>query len=143
MTITFTAGVNWAATPYYGASPLTVAFSSAGSTDPDGTIVSYDWDFGDGSTHATVASPPAHTYTAIGNYNAKLTVTDNRGGTNTTATSAPVAATASPTELKTGIGAWPSTSTTALRSWSFARSSPRRVRRPRPAMGWAARTRSP
>ena len=66
-----------------GIVPYTVTLNGSSSTDPDGTIVSYDWDFGDGSTHATVASPPAHTYTAIGNYNAKLTVTDNRGGTNT------------------------------------------------------------
>jgi PKD repeat protein len=46
------------ATPSEGVAPLVVAFSSAGTSDPDGTVVSYDWDFGDGSPNATAASPP-------------------------------------------------------------------------------------
>jgi PKD repeat protein len=63
--------------PTSGEGPLTVTFSSAGSSDPDGTIASYDWDFGDG-TSSTEANP-AHTYTAPGNYNASLVVFDNGG----------------------------------------------------------------
>ncbi|MCK6264676.1 PKD domain-containing protein [Vibrio sp. ZSDE26] len=57
-----------------------VSFSSAGSNDSDGSIVSYSWDFGDGS--ASSASNPNHTYGAIGNYTATLTVTDDFGATN-------------------------------------------------------------
>ncbi|MDQ3200118.1 MAG: PKD domain-containing protein, partial [Verrucomicrobiota bacterium] len=60
-----------------GDTPLTVNFSSAGSTDLDGVISSYVWDFGDGAT-ATVANP-SHTYTAPGKYVVTLKVTDNLG----------------------------------------------------------------
>lgn len=65
------------ATPTSGVSPLTVEFDGSASYDPDGTIVSYDWDFGDG----VVASGPtaAHTYAAIGTFTPRLTVTDNDG----------------------------------------------------------------
>ena len=69
------------ANPISGAAPLAVSFSSSGSSDPDGTVTAYLWDFGDG---ATSASPnPSHTYTAPGVYNATLTVTDNWGATGT------------------------------------------------------------
>lgn len=66
------------ATPASGTVPLTVAFSSAGSTDPDGSIVAFEWNFGDGS--AAASGPGAsHTYTAAGSYLAELRVTDNSG----------------------------------------------------------------
>jgi PKD repeat protein len=68
------------ATPNSGQSPLTVAFSSAGSTDPDGTIASYSWNFGDGSPLSTAANP-SHTYSTPGVFSATLTVTDNEGAT--------------------------------------------------------------
>ena len=45
-------------TPTSGTVPLTVNFSSAGSLDADGTIVAYDWNFGDGGT-STAANPAA------------------------------------------------------------------------------------
>lgn len=63
--------------------PVTVSFSSAGSMDPDGTIQSYAWDFGDGAT--STEANPTHTYTVGGEYVATLTVTDN-GGAQTTQT---------------------------------------------------------
>lgn len=69
--------------PLTGPTPLTVNFSSAGSSDSDGTIASYAWLFGDGTV--STAANPAHTYTNVGTYTATLTVTDNQG-----ATSAPV-----------------------------------------------------
>jgi PKD repeat protein len=64
-----------------GPAPLAVTFSSAGSVDPDGSIASYSWNFGDG-TSSTSASP-TKTYTTPGNYVATLTVTDNAGGKGT------------------------------------------------------------
>jgi PKD repeat protein len=57
--------------------PLTVTFDSTGTTDLDGTIVSYFWDFGDGTT--STSQNPQHTYTVPGKYVATLTVTDNLG----------------------------------------------------------------
>ncbi len=58
-----------------GAAPLAVVFSSAGSTDPDGTIVGYHWDFGNGAS--STAATPAYTYSSPGAFTATLTVTDN------------------------------------------------------------------
>src|SRR4029077_2063796 len=57
--------------------PLAVTFGSAGSTDLDGSIASYAWDFDDGTT--STSANPQHTYTVPGNYVATLTVTDNLG----------------------------------------------------------------
>jgi PKD repeat protein len=57
---------------------LACSFDGSGSTD-DGTIVSHEWDLGDGAT-ATVAAP-SHTYTAAGTYNVTLMVTDDAGQT--------------------------------------------------------------
>ncbi|TQM79290.1 glucose/arabinose dehydrogenase [Saccharothrix saharensis] len=64
-----------------GQAPLTVAFSSAGSSDPDGDAITFAWRFGDGGTSA--AANPQHTYTANGSYTATLTVTDSTGRTAT------------------------------------------------------------
>ena len=65
------------ASPGTGSAPLAVTFSSSGSSDPDGTIASYAWTFGDGGT--STDANPAHTYTTPGNYSAELTVTDDDG----------------------------------------------------------------
>lgn len=73
--------------PYSGSPNTAVRFSSSGSSDSDGTITSYQWDFGDGASSTLVN--PAHTYTTAGTYNVRLTVTDDSGFTgvdNTTAT---------------------------------------------------------
>ncbi len=58
---------------------LKVTVNAAASTDPDGTIASYAWDFGDGQTGTGLTAE--HTYAAAGTYQLKLTVTDNRGAT--------------------------------------------------------------
>ncbi|MFB6553488.1 PQQ-dependent sugar dehydrogenase [Streptomyces sp. NPDC056405] len=60
-----------------GPAPLTVAFSSAGSSDPDGGALTYAWDFGDGAT--STAANPSHTYASNGAYTATLKVTDPTG----------------------------------------------------------------
>jgi PKD repeat protein len=54
-----------------------VSFSSAGSYDSDGTIVAYDWDFGDG-TSSTLANP-VKSYSTAGTYTATLVVVDDSG----------------------------------------------------------------
>jgi PKD domain/Malectin domain len=53
------------------------AFDASGSADTDGTVASYDWDFGDGSTAA--GESPTHTFTSAGTFAVQLTVTDNQG----------------------------------------------------------------
>lgn len=63
-------------------SARTVSVNGTGSTDPDGSISSYAWSWGDGQT-ATGATA-SHTYAADGTYTVGLTVTDNRGAQNTT-----------------------------------------------------------
>lgn len=67
------------ATPTTGEAPLTVSFDASGSSDPDGTISNYEWDFeNDGTVDATGATA-THTYSAAGLYAAVLTVTDSTG----------------------------------------------------------------
>jgi PKD repeat protein len=62
--------------PYAGSINQVITFSSASSTDPDGSIVSYDWNWGDGTAHGTGVSP-THPYTSAGTKTVTLTVTDN------------------------------------------------------------------
>jgi cytochrome c len=60
-----------------GQAPLEVSFSSAGSEDPEGTDVTYAWDFGDGGT--STEANPTYTFTQNGQYNVQLVVTDETG----------------------------------------------------------------
>ncbi len=69
------------ATPTAGTAPLTVEFSAALSTDPDGTIVSYLWNFGDGTTSTDAET--SHDYDEPGSYTVTLRVTDDGGLTST------------------------------------------------------------
>src|SRR5207247_1802404 len=61
---------------------LTCSFTST-SSDPDGTIAAYSWNFGDGTPASTLQNP-SHTYAAGGSYTVQLTVTDNQGAGNST-----------------------------------------------------------
>lgn len=63
-----------------GSTSMEIAFSSASSYDPDGTIVGYSWSFGDGSADSTDANP-THLYLSANTFVATLTVTDNLGAT--------------------------------------------------------------
>ncbi|OUE27402.1 PKD domain-containing protein [Clavibacter michiganensis] len=61
---------------------LEAAFDATGSTDPDGTVTGYAWDFGDGVQAS--GAQQSHTYAAAGTYTVTLTVTDDRGTTDRT-----------------------------------------------------------
>jgi PKD repeat protein len=62
-----------------GIAPVTVNFDGSGSYDPDGDIVSYHWDFGDGFTD--MGETVSHTFIDSGAFTVTLTVTDNQGST--------------------------------------------------------------
>ncbi|RUR03471.1 PKD domain-containing protein [Labedella endophytica] len=89
-------------------SALTASFDASASSDPDGTIASYDWAFGDGTSATGVTTD--HTYGGAGTFVVTLTVTDNRGGTATTTRNVTVEApanqnpTASFTAAGSGLG---------------------------------------
>jgi PKD repeat protein len=103
--------VSITATPVSGAAPLNVIFTSNAS-DPDGSIVGYNWNFGDGQS----ASGPAtsHLYQSAGTFTAQLTVTDNGGAsvmasvvvTVTTSANPPVTAVLYASEAATKVGNW-------------------------------------
>jgi PKD repeat protein len=68
------------ADPSSGAAPLLVQFSATG-LDPQGGLLTYEWDFGDGG--GSFNQSPQHTYTAPGTYTARVTATDPQGKTGT------------------------------------------------------------
>jgi PKD repeat protein len=70
--------VSITANPTTGVAPLTVNFM-ANASDPDGSIVSYAWQFGDSSTSSIAA--PSHIFTTPGTYAVKVVVTDDGGAT--------------------------------------------------------------
>ncbi|MEU5964158.1 ThuA domain-containing protein [Micromonospora parva] len=71
------------ATPTSGTAPLTVAFSSAGTLDPDGDPFTYAWDFDNNGTTDSTAANPSFTYTTNGTRSPTLTVRDTTGKTAT------------------------------------------------------------
>jgi PKD repeat protein len=74
--------VEASADPDTGAPPLLVQFTGSESSDPDNDELTFDWDFGDGSPHSDEPDP-AHTYAALGEFTARLTVTDSVGNDST------------------------------------------------------------
>ncbi len=108
---------------------LTASLDGRGSVDPDGTIASYQWEFGDGATGSGVT--PTHRYAASGTYLVALTVTDNSGAKASTTRSvtvvkpneSPVAAfAADPQGLTLSVDGSDSTDsdgTVATHEWDF------------------------
>ena len=54
-------------------------FNGTASSDSDGSVTRFDWDFGDGDTLPNGGPTPSHAYDEAGTYNVTLTVTDNEG----------------------------------------------------------------
>ncbi len=94
---------------------LGVAVDGSGSADPDGSIASYAWDYGDQTKGSGTTA--AHTYAAAGTYTVALTVTDNRGGTGVMTAPVTVAAATGPVDVVVvpAKSSW---------SWRFASTAP-------------------
>lgn len=129
------------ADPVEGVVPLTVTFDASSSSYPDGKIVSYEWDFGDGSPKRIDVSKVVYKYTKIGTFTAKVTAIASDGKKNTAETPInirPVALTAC-YEASAETGAAPlivefdprcSTGTIAKYSWDFGDGQTSRTRKP-------------
>ncbi|NCT66485.1 MAG: PKD domain-containing protein [Rhodanobacteraceae bacterium] len=106
---------------------LTAQFTDA-SSDSDGTIASWAWTFGDGTT--STQQNPSHTYAAAGSYTVTLTATDDGGATNTISKPVTVATSNVPPTANFGFtttgltanftdGSTDSDGSIASRSWTF------------------------
>ena len=75
---------SFTASPTSGQAPLTVSFDASSSSDPDGSISRYNWDFADGRSEMPGVTV-SRTFNRVegGYYNVKLTVTDNDGASDT------------------------------------------------------------
>jgi PKD repeat protein len=72
---------SFTATPLSGDAPLVVGLDASGSSDADGSIVSWDWDLGNGNSGS--GETASYTFNTPGTYTVTLTVTDNDGDTDT------------------------------------------------------------
>ncbi len=88
--------------PESGTAPLTVSVDGSASADPDGKIIAYTWEFGDGGTANSAKA--SHTYTAAGTLTATLTVTDDSGASASMSKTITVNATRPPMALKLKAG---------------------------------------
>lgn len=129
------------ATPVDGVVPLTVVFDASGSSYPTGQIVSYEWDFGDGTPKRIDASQVTYKYTQIGTFNAKVTAiaSDNSRSTVSTPINIRPVPLKSCFEASTTQGAAPltvefdphcSTGTVAQFNWDFGDGTTSRTRKP-------------
>ncbi len=98
---------------------LVCTFTST-SSDPDGTIASYAWTFGDGGTATT--QNPSHPYTAGGTYTVTLTVTDNQSATGSV--SHPVTVTAAPPPNQPPVAAFTSSCTLLVCNFTSTSTDP-------------------
>jgi len=86
----------------------TVDFDGSGSSDPDGSIVKYEWNWGDGTGWHESGEQAAHSFYTAGEYTVSLRVTDNDGASDTTDTSEDVTVYAMKVEVTqpSGMNAW-------------------------------------
>lgn len=96
---------NFSAEPTSGEAPLTVEFNASSSVDPDGTIDSYEWEFGDGFSGS--GETTTHTYHEGGDYQVNLAVTDDDGKTDYAQQTIDVAS--KKEQIKDAIDYWNST----------------------------------
>jgi PKD repeat protein len=75
--------------PYTGSIDVPMTFDGSGSSDPEGSALTFDWDFGDGSTD--IHPNPTYTYAASGIYTVTLKVTDEAGLVDSAMTTATIA----------------------------------------------------
>ncbi|WP_230487373.1 PKD domain-containing protein [Nocardioides anomalus] len=96
---------------------LACTFDGSASSDPDGSLVSYRWDFGDGATDTTSGAVVTHTFDTGGAYDVALRVEDNDGGradsTRSARPAAPVAITHVDSTVNQGNVATPNTTVPA------------------------------
>jgi PKD repeat protein len=88
----------------YDCTDLACDFDASGSSDPDGSIASYAWNFGDGGTASGVTA--SYTYASGDTYTVSLTVTDNEGATDTETKSVTVSAGGGGTMHVSAITMW-------------------------------------
>lgn len=74
--------VNMQADKTSGSLPLTIHFSSDGTTDSDGDALLYEWDFESNGSVDSEEKNPSVTYTEAGIYRVQLRVNDSNGGIN-------------------------------------------------------------
>lgn len=97
--------------PASGNTATSFSFSGAGSSDPGGNIISYVWNFGDGTANGSGVTSN-HTFSTPGTYPVTLTVTDNLGLTaSTTVSVSVVSANTAPTAVASVSPATGTTST--------------------------------
>ncbi len=70
--------------PYTGTVGIAVSFDGTGSSDPESGVLTYAWDFGDGSSGTGVS--PSHTYASDDTFTVTLTVTDDDDASSDAAT---------------------------------------------------------
>jgi len=93
---------NFTYTPENPVVDQVIIFNAIASYDPDGIIMNYEWNFGDGNITSTTENIITHSYTFEGDYDVNLTITDNSSSTNSTNKSVQVVPTGITIDLYTG-----------------------------------------
>ena len=104
------------AAPTTGIAPLAVTFDGGSSNDPDGSIASYAWTFGDGGS--ATGRTTSHTYQGAGTYSATLTVTDNQGAINSTTLAIVVNSGPTPPSAPSNLSASPGSGRVVTLAWT-------------------------
>ena len=99
---------------------LACTFDASASSDSDGSISSYRWDFGNGDATESTSAVSNHTYAAAGTYTVNLTVTDNEGATDTSSKTVTVTDSTEPPANITLTGERTNRGRTVTLSWSGA-----------------------